>query len=588
MRVTYLLPYPELNGGNKVIFQHAALLGEAGHEVTLLADGPRPDWTAIPGRYVDLGGSFELPRQDLVIATYWTTLRRARELGLGPLAHFCQGYEGALDHLDAQLPEIEEVYSWRLPTLTVSPHLGEFLASRFGRVSRTTPPPLDARFHPDQRTAPAAEPWIAVPGIFESEVKGIRTALAAVAMLRAEGLACRLLRFSILPLSDDESGVLAADEYLHHVAPERVADALRACDLLLLPSRAGEGFGLPLLEAMASGVPAVASRIPSTETMGDGAVALVGEGDAAAMAAAARRLLASPTAWREARERGLERADRYRPENVAPTLEEAVRWAAGRAAEAERAALTVSRPRPYIARSTEGIAMELNVDPAALRAQYQSASPFPHIVIDNLFPDGLLEAVLAGFPGPGDIPWQQFESATEKKLGWVHSAPLPRDLKDFLVEMNAPRVLQFLEALTGIEGLIPDPYYGGAGPHQIVRGGFLKVHADFNWHPLLKLDRRLNLLVYLNKDWEEQYGGHLELWDTAMTRAERKILPVFNRTVVFSTTDFSYHGHPHPLACPEGRTRKSVSFYYYSNGRPESERSAPHDTIFKKTHEAEW
>ena len=114
------------------------------------------------------------------------------------------------------------------------------------------------------------------------------------------------------------------------------------------------------------------------------------------------------------------------------------------------------------------------------------------------------------------------------------------------------------------------------------------MHTDFNWHPKLRLDRRLNLLVYLNKDWKEEYGGHLELWDREMSHCEQKILPVFNRTVVFSTTDFSYHGHPTPLACPEGMSRKSVSFYYYTNGRPEEERSAPHDTIFRKTHEQEW
>ena len=79
--------------------------------------------------------------------------------------------------------------------------------------------------------------------------------------------------------------------------------------------------------------------------------------------------------------------------------------------------------------------------------------------------------------------------------------------------MNSLRVLLFLEALTGIEGLIPDPYFGGGGPHQIQPGGFLKIHADFNVHPQLKLDRRLNMLIYLNKDWREEYGGHLELWD---------------------------------------------------------------------------
>lgn len=225
----------------------------------------------------------------------------------------------------------------------------------------------------------------------------------------------------------------------------------------------------------------------------------------------------------------------------------------------------------------------LNADPAALREQYVNARPFPHIVLDNLFPNEVLEEVLDDFPRPDEIAWRKFDNPTEKKLGYWHENPLRPRIQLFLYEMNSAPLLQFLEALTGIEGLVSDPYYGGAGPHQIERGGFLKVHVDFNWHPLLKLDRRLNLLVYLNKDWKEEYGGHLELWNRDVSRCEQKVLPVFNRTVVFSTTDFSYHGHPTPLACPGGWTRKSVSFYYYSNGRPDEERSAPHDTIFRET-----
>jgi hypothetical protein len=232
--------------------------------------------------------------------------------------------------------------------------------------------------------------------------------------------------------------------------------------------------------------------------------------------------------------------------------------------------------------------LKLNADPSSLRERYVSAQPFPHIVLDSLFPDEILEAVLAEFPRPDEIEWAAFDNPTEKKLGYRYTSPLKPDLRSFLWEMSSPPVLRFLEELTGIDGLIPDPYFGGAGPHQILPGGFLKVHTDFNWHPLLKLDRRLNLLVYLNHDWREEYGGELELWDRDMTRCERKVLPIFNRTVVFSTTDFSFHGHPVPLAAPEGRSRKSVSFYYYTNGRPESERSAPHDTIFRKTHEHDW
>ena len=202
-------------------------------------------------------------------------------------------------------------------------------------------------------------------------------------------------------------------------------------------------------------------------------------------------------------------------------------------------------------------------------------------MLDGLFDDADLEAVLREFPGPGAIEWRKFDSPREKKLGYFHESSVVNDtIRRFLDAMNGFEMLLFLEALTGIQGLIPDPYFGGGGLHQIEPGGFLKVHADFNVHPKLKLDRRLNMLIYLNKNWSEEYGGHLELWDAETLMPRKKVLPVFNRTVVFSTTDTSLHGHPHPLASPAGVTRKSVSLYYYTAGRPEAERSKPHDTLF--------
>lgn len=222
-------------------------------------------------------------------------------------------------------------------------------------------------------------------------------------------------------------------------------------------------------------------------------------------------------------------------------------------------------------------------DPHELRARYQSADPFPHIVLDGLFEDAALERVLAEFPKPEEMRWMRFDSPTEKKLGYYHEhSTIAPSVRSFLDAMNGFEMLLFLEALTGIEGLIPDPYFGGGGLHQIEAGGFLKIHSDFNVHPKLKLDRRVNMLVYLNKEWREEWGGDLELWNASMTERKQKIAPRFNRTVVFSTTDTSFHGHPHPLASPPGITRKSVSLYYYTAGRPEEERSAPHDTIFKE------
>lgn len=222
-------------------------------------------------------------------------------------------------------------------------------------------------------------------------------------------------------------------------------------------------------------------------------------------------------------------------------------------------------------------------DPRPLHSQYRSADPFPHIVIDGLFEDRVLDRVVAEFPKPEEMRWMAFDSPTEKKLGYYHEhSTITPALRAFLDALNGFETLLFLEELTGIEGLIPDPYFGGGGLHQIESGGFLKIHTDFNVHPKLKLDRRVNMLVYLNRDWQDEWGGHLELWNASMTEQRQKIAPLFNRTVVFSTTDTSFHGHPHPLATPPGVTRKSVSLYYYTAGRPEEERSEPHDTIFKE------
>lgn len=228
-------------------------------------------------------------------------------------------------------------------------------------------------------------------------------------------------------------------------------------------------------------------------------------------------------------------------------------------------------------------ALRLHHDPQALRAQYQAGDPFPHIVLDGLFDDALLQRIVTEFPQPDETRWMRFDSPTEKKLGYYHEhSTITPFVRSFLDALNGFEMLLFLEALTGIEGLIPDPYFGGGGLHQIEPGGFLKIHADFNVHPKLKLDRRANMLVYLNEGWQDEWGGHLELWNRDMTACRQRIAPRFNRTVVFSTTDTSYHGHPHPLTAPAGVTRKSVSLYYYTAGRPEEERSAPHDTIFRE------
>ncbi len=213
---------------------------------------------------------------------------------------------------------------------------------------------------------------------------------------------------------------------------------------------------------------------------------------------------------------------------------------------------------------------------------YSQALPFPHIVIDDFLPTDVLDKILNNFPQPEQIDWYHFHNAAEIKLASQGETQLGDFIRFFFYHLNSSVFINFLEVLTGIDGLIGDPHFEGGGLHQIKRGGYLKIHADFNYHPKLRLDRRLNILIYLNKDWQEEYGGHLELWSRDMTRCEKKILPVFNRCVIFNTTDFSYHGHPDPLTCPEGITRKSLAFYYYTNGRPAEEVSIPHTTLFQE------
>ena len=135
---------------------------------------------------------------------------------------------------------------------------------------------------------------------------------------------------------------------------------------------------------------------------------------------------------------------------------------------------------------------------------YRAADPFPHGYFDHFAdPDGLSE-VAAAFPSPDDLPFYVYDNPLERKLAFDQVRQLPGPLSLALREMNSPPFLLFLEALTGIKGLIGDPYYRGGGVHQTLPGGKLDVHLDFNRHRKLGLDRRVNVLIYLNEGWEER------------------------------------------------------------------------------------
>ena len=200
----------------------------------------------------------------------------------------------------------------------------------------------------------------------------------------------------------------------------------------------------------------------------------------------------------------------------------------------------------------------------ALSPQYNEARPFPHIVIDDFLSVDLIEHILASFPAKEDASVLRTQPYAYLKRGYRPDDLAVNVSRQHLYLFNTAPMLQWLEHLTGIRGLIPDPYFSGGGFHEIDRGGRLGVHTDFNLYSKLNLIRRINLLLYLNNDWRPEYGGNLELWNADVTACVKSIEPLFNRCVIFNTDKRSFHGHPDALACPDTRTRRSIAIYYYS------------------------
>ena len=216
-----------------------------------------------------------------------------------------------------------------------------------------------------------------------------------------------------------------------------------------------------------------------------------------------------------------------------------------------------------------------NLEQVALeeKTKYINAKPFPNITLTNFFEDNFLNKILEEFPNLSKLQGSQiYKEKNEIKLSNKDYNKFPNNIKKFIDFLNSEIFLGFLQNLTSIkEKLISDPLLEGGGLHEIKRGGVLKIHTDFNRHPSLDLDRRINVLIYLNKNWKDSYGGHLEFWNKDVSKCEKKILPSFNTMAIFSTTDFSNHGHPEPLNCPEEMSRKSIALYYFSSGRPQNE-----------------
>jgi hypothetical protein len=201
------------------------------------------------------------------------------------------------------------------------------------------------------------------------------------------------------------------------------------------------------------------------------------------------------------------------------------------------------------------------------RQAYSSNVPFPHIVIDDFFDSRTLGGVL--FEVNTIDRSQRYAKFLDRKTDHNKFAYFPEvvgpETSRLVNFLNSGPFLSYMENLTGIDNLIADPSYFGGGLHWIENGGFLEVHADFNHLKKYNLERRINLLLYLNENWKDEYNGQLELWDRKSMTKAKSVSPIFNRCVVFSTTKESLHGHPAPLATPPGIARRSLALYYYTN-----------------------
>ncbi|MEL7118223.1 MAG: 2OG-Fe(II) oxygenase [Bacteroidota bacterium] len=196
---------------------------------------------------------------------------------------------------------------------------------------------------------------------------------------------------------------------------------------------------------------------------------------------------------------------------------------------------------------------------------YQDAHPFPYGQFDDFIESWAAKKAMGSFPAVKDNGWIHYLHYNEKKHGLNKMDLIPPFLQEVIKELNSDEFVAALSELTGIPGLKADPDLEGGGLHQSQRGGFLNIHADFTVHPHKKnWRRRVNVLLYLNEGWKDEYNGHLELWTRDMKERAASISPIFNRCVIFNTDEDSFHGLPETIMCPEDMTRKSIALYYFT------------------------
>jgi Rps23 Pro-64 3,4-dihydroxylase Tpa1-like proline 4-hydroxylase len=208
-------------------------------------------------------------------------------------------------------------------------------------------------------------------------------------------------------------------------------------------------------------------------------------------------------------------------------------------------------------------------DLETLNKEFANAKPFPNVEINNFFKPEIAEALYRVFPKVTDShKWIIYHNPIEKKYALTDFSALPQ-FKELFAFLQTDQIIKIVQKISGIDNLEADPHLHGAGLHQHIPGGKLDMHLDYSIHPISGKERRVNLIIYFTKDWEDDFNGAIQFWNEDFTKCEKKLFPCFNKAVLFRTSDVSYHGLPYPIKCQENNTRKSMAIYYVSDPRPD-------------------
>lgn len=202
-------------------------------------------------------------------------------------------------------------------------------------------------------------------------------------------------------------------------------------------------------------------------------------------------------------------------------------------------------------------------DTDKLKNDFLNGDPYESLVIDNFLNSSYAEKIFSLFPNNYEN-WYKYENPVEVKYAYDNINILPDDLKNYFYYLSCDKLVNIISKITDINNLEHDECLHGAGLHSHPKYGRLNIHLDYEKHPYSGKERRINIILFLSKNWEESWNGANELWDKNVTKCVKRTPIKFNRAIIFKTNDISWHGVPEKIMCPENVFRKSLAYYYVS------------------------